>query len=144
MSRIEFKKKPRKDPGSALWTTEDGSQVFIGRDYALQNEIDEKIAERNARSCFRGCNTCGACANSKRDNVNRQVFTREDGLAIVKGPGVSYDSNKHQWVNCRECEPFRFHDCHNGVMRDTHQDAEPFTQDQLDLIKLAEDGRPLI
>lgn len=129
MSRIEFPGKSRKDAGAGqYWTDKDGSRVFIGRDYALQNDIDEKIAERNERACFKGCRTCGACSNSARDATYPKM----------------YDANEGKMIDCRACEPYRYHDCHNGVMRNTRQDAEPFTQDQIDLIELAENKRPLI
>lgn len=144
MSDITFKPKPRKDPDSALWMSDDGSQVFIGRDYALQNEIDESIRKRNARSCFRECHTCGTCANSKRDAVNPQVSTTETGLQVVRGPGESYDENSKSWINCRSCEPFRWHDCNNGFMRNSRGEAEPFTADQISLIESSETGKPLM
>lgn len=141
--KVEFKKKPRKDSGG-WWTDKDGSQVFIGKDYALQNEIDETRARTQARSCYRNCMSCGTCKASKRDNLHPQVETQPTGLKVVRGPQMSYDDNEGKWINCRDCEPFRFHDCHNGFMRDSRQEAEPFTQDQLDLIQLAVDKRPLM
>lgn len=116
-----------KRTGSGLWTDKDGT-MFIGKDYAKQNEIEEAIAKRNARSCFRACGTCGACANSHRDGTYP----------------YSYDHNARKNINCRSCEPHRFHDCNNGWFRDSYQKAEPFTDTQLDLLKLAEDGRPLM
>src|SRR4051812_47052321 len=99
--RISFPGKPRKD-SSGLWADKDGT-VFIGADYALQNEINEKLEKRNKRACFKGCMTCGACANSRR------------GCAYPR----SFDANAHKTVDCRSCEPFRYHDCNNGVMRNS-------------------------
>lgn len=127
MSRIEFKRKQRKDSGSLLWQTPDGSQVFVGRDYALQNEIDEVKETTRGRACFKECRTCGACANSARDCTHTKT----------------YDANARKMIDCRKCERFRFHDCHNGVMRNSHQDAEPFTEEQEKLIKQS-GGKPLI
>lgn len=124
--RIKFKPKPRKD-GSGLFTT-DGSDIFIGKDWALQNEIEEVREETKARSCFRECRTCGCCANSRRSCTHP----------------ISYDFNSHSTVDCRSCERFRFHDCNNGLMRDSRQEAEPFTEEQIKLIEQSEDGRPLI
>lgn len=125
MSRIEFNRKPRKDGGGMFFT--DGHQVFIGRDYLNQNDINETLEKTRARSCFRGCRTCGACANSRRD------------ATVPK----SYDYNAGKMIDCRSCEKYRYHDCHNGWMRDTRQQAEPFTPD---MIKLLEEsgGKPLI
>lgn len=125
MSRIEFKKKPRKDGAGMFWT--DGSRVFLGRDYALQNEIDEVKAKTQERACFKGCRTCGACANSRRDATYPK----------------SYDSNEGKMIDCRACEKFRFHDCHNGVLRDTRQEAEPFTPDMIKIMD-EQGGKPLI
>lgn len=140
MSKISFPKKPRKD-GAGLFTL-DGNDVFIGRDWALQNEINDTLAKTQARSCFKACRTCGACANSKRDNFTPRVVTDVKGNAQFVGPRMSYDSNAHKWVDCRSCEKFRFHDCHNGWMRDSRQEAEPFTEDAQKLF--AQGGKPLI
>lgn len=129
MTQISFKGKDRRDAGEGTWWTDkSGSRVFIGRDYALQNEIDEAIAKRNARSCFRECMSCAACKNSARDSTYPKM----------------YDDRAGKMIDCRSCEPFRFHDCANGVMRNSRQEAEPFTQDQLDLIAVAEGKRPLM
>jgi hypothetical protein len=138
---IEFKKKPRKE-GLGLFTL-DGDQVFIGKDYALQNEIDETKLRTRARACFRECRTCGACSNSKRDNFVLQVVHHADGRVETKAPTKSYDENTKKWIDCRECEPFRFHDCHNGWFRDSRQEAEPFTPDVIGLLKRS-GGKPLI
>lgn len=105
--------------------TVDGTDIVIGRDYALQNEIDEVKAKTKSRSCFKECRTCGACANSKRDNTWQ----------------YSYDKGKK--INCKSCEKFRYHDCHNGVLRNTRQEAEPFTEDMYKIMD-EKGGKPLI
>lgn len=143
MSRIEFPRKPRKDGANIWFQTEDGSRVFIGRDYALQNEIDEKKAQTRARACFRECRTCGACSNSKRDNFTPQEVKTASGLIQLKSATKSYDEHAGKWIDCRKCEPFRFHDCHNGVMRNSHQDPEPFTEEQQKFLDQT-GGKPLI
>lgn len=119
-------RKHKRKPGSDLWLTKDGT-IVIGRDYVRQNEIDEAKQKTRARACFRECRTCGACSNSRRDaTVTKQ-----------------YDAHEKRDIDCRKCEPFRFHDCHNGWMRDSHQDAEPFTEDVQNLIDKY-GGKPLI
>lgn len=127
MTRISFPKKRRKDGAGTYFQTKDGSRVVLGRDWALQNEIDETKEKTKSRGCFRECRTCGACANSRRD---------------ASWP-YSRDPDTGKTVNCNTCERFRFHDCHNGLMRDTRQDAEPFTEEQQKLIDQS-GGRPLI
>lgn len=125
MANIRVKKtQPRKERLGGFWT--DGTSVFIGRDWALQNAIDDAKRRTQNRSCFLACRTCGCCANSCRDATYPK----------------SYDENSGKKVDCRGCEPYRFHDCHNGWMRDAHGDAEPFTDEALKLFK--EGGKPLI
>lgn len=126
MTRVEFKRKSRKDPSSQLFVQGDNT-VIIGRNYALQNEIDETKKITQARACFIGCRTCGKCSNSQRD-------------ATVP---MSYDENSRKWIDCRGCEPYSFHDCQNGVMRNAYQDAEPFTAEQQKILKET-GGKPLI
>lgn len=143
MTRISVRnQKPRKH-GSDLWISKDGSQIFIGRDYAQQNAIDEAKLKTRSRSCYKECRTCGTCANSKRDNFNMQYIATEAGLTLVKGPTKSFDNVTGRWVDCRTCEPYRFHDCHNGWMRDSRGEAEPFTEEAQRLIKES-GGKPLI
>lgn len=127
MTDMRIKGKQR-EPGSGLWTDKDGSQIFVGRDYALQNEIDEVRAKTRTRSCFTECQTCLQCKGSCRDNTYPK----------------SYDSNAGKMVDCRGCEKFRFCDCRNGVYRNTRQEPEPFTPDHLSLIEMAEGKRPLM
>lgn len=119
--------KGKNRGGSQLFTNKHSDRVWKGRDYALQNEIDEAKEKTQNRACFKMCRTCGKCANSHRDSSHP----------------FSHDSNVGKKIDCRKCEPFSFHDCHNGVLRDTHQDAEPFT---FDMLKLLEEsgGKPLI
>lgn len=136
---VKVKPKPRKE-GSGLFQGARG--IVQGKDWAQQNEIDETRTSTRARSCFRECKTCGACANSNRDNFLPQAVTNPSGEVEV-APTMSYDEVSGQWIDCRECEPFRFHDCHNGVMRNTRQEAEPFTPDQLALLERT-GGKPLI
>lgn len=125
MTRISFKGKPRKE-GSGLFTLDGEDRIFIGKDWALQNEIDEAREKTRSRACFKECRTCGACSNSRRD---------------ASYP-FQFDANEAKLVSCRGCERFRFHDCHNGWMRDSRGDAEPFTEDAQKLFK--EGGKPLI
>lgn len=140
---IHIKGKPRK-PGSDIWLDKHGEVVTTsGRDLALQSEIDEAKAKTKARACFKECHTCGACANSRRDNFQHRLVEIKDGEAKLKSPTVSYDHASKEFVDCRECEPFRYHDCHNGFFRNARGEAEPFTQDVLDLIK-KHGGKPLI
>ena len=108
---------------------EDGSgQIFIGKDWALQNEIIENKEKTQSRSCFRECRTCGCCANSHRD-----------GSSCVS----SYDDNAGKRIACSTCEKFRFCDCRNGFFRNAHGDAEPFTDEVYKTLKEL-DGKPLI
>lgn len=137
---IKFKGKQRK-PSTGLYKGARG--IVTGRDWALQNEIDETRETTQARSCYRGCRTCGACANSKRDNFLPQARKTTSGITEVISATKSYDENSGSWIDCRSCEPFRFHDCHNGVMRDTRQEAEPFTPEQIALLE-STGGKPLI
>lgn len=116
-----------RTPGSELWISKDGETVFVGRDYARQNEIDENKKQTSERSCFKACQTCGHCANSRR------------GCAVPK----SYDRNAGKMIDCRSCEKFSFHDCNNGFLRDTFQRAEPFTEEHLKLLE-STGGKPLI
>lgn len=139
---ISFPKKPRKE-GLSYWTDGSGEVFAVGKDWALQNEIDEKKQLTRSRGCFKECRTCGCCANSRRDNLNTQVFTTKDGKAVFKAPTLSYDNIRKVWVDCRSCEPFRYHDCHNGWFRDAHGEAEPFTPDVIELLR-KEGGKPLI
>lgn len=122
---IRFNKKPRKDTG--LFHGPDGKTIVIGKDWALQNEIDETKKATQERSCFKACRTCGCCANSRRDSSDPR----------------SYDHNIRKTIDCRGCERFRFHDCHNGLMRDAHGEAEPFTEVQLQMLDET-GGKPLI
>jgi hypothetical protein len=124
MTRIEVVKKPRKDSGSALWQTKDGTRVFIGRNYALQNEIDENKQKTRERSCYKGCQTCGFCVNSRRNCAHPYNF----------------DNGKK--VFCEGCEKFGFHDCNNGFLRNAHGEAEPFTEEAQKLFD--QGGKPLI
>lgn len=119
----------RRSPSSlgGLFQSKDGT-VFVGHEYEKQVAINEAKANTKARACFRECLSCGTCKNSARDATYPKMF----------------DANAGKSIDCRKCEPFRFHDCHNGLMRNAHGQAEPFTQGQLDLIKVAEDGRPLM
>lgn len=116
-----------RKPTSGLWTDKDGTRVFVGSEYHLTNEIQEVKEKTRARACFRECRTCGACSNSRRD-------------ATVP---TQYDANAKRMIDCRKCERFRFHDCHNGVFRDAHQNAEPFTPDVIEMMKKT-GGKPLI
>lgn len=125
MSRIEFPKKSRKD--GELWITNDGSQVFIGRDYALQNEIDENKAKTKERSCFKECQFCSHCVASRRGCGNPR----------------SYDAHAGKTIDCRSCEKFGFHDCNNGFLRTSRGDAEPFTEEAQKLID-STGGKPLM
>lgn len=143
MSRISFPKKPRKDVFSGLYGLPGDNRIFIGKNWALQNDIDEAKAKTRARACFKECRTCGACANSKRDNFQPRAFVIKNDKWVLQNPHKSYDANAGKWVNCRDCEPFRFHDCHNGVFRDSRQEPEPFTPDVIKLLKES-GGRPLI
>lgn len=105
-----------------------GARDFVtGKDWALQNDIDEAKEKTRSRACFRECRTCGACANSARDATNPKM----------------YDAHAQKSIDCRGCEPFRFHDCHNGYMRNARGEAEPFTETQIDLIETL-GGKPLI
>lgn len=125
MSRVRVKKKPRKQ-GAGLYGLSGSDRIFVGKDWALQNDIDEAKVKTKERACFRACRTCGACANSRR--------------------GASYpyrfDANSREMINCKGCEPFRFHDCENGKMRDARQEAEPFTEDAEKYFKKG--GKPLV
>lgn len=126
MSKIKVNtKKPRKE-GLGLFTL-DGSDIYIGKDWALQNEINETMEKTRNRGCFHACGSCGSCVNSRR------------GTSYP----YRYDANAKKMKNCITCEPFRFHDCNNGWMRDSRQDAEPFTPDVIDLIKKS-GGKPYI
>lgn len=140
MTRIEFPRKPRKD-GSGLFTT-DGTDIIVGRDWAKQNDINDALARTRARACFKECRTCGSCANSRRDNFTPQVISTAGGEAKLISPHKSFDYNTRSWIDCRACEPYRFHDCHNGWMRDSDGDAEPFTEEAQKLF--AQGGKPLI
>lgn len=142
MSRIEFPKKSRKD-GSGLWTDKDGSRVFIGKEWHLYNEITEVKEKTKSRGCYKECRSCGTCANSRRDNFDRQVIILNDGSWKIKGATYSYDNVNREWVDCNDCEPFRWHDCQNGLMRDAHGQAEPFTPDVIEMMKRT-GGKPLI
>lgn len=127
MSNIHFKKQPKPRKGADLFVLPgDEGKVFIGRDWAKHNEIQENLAKTKARACFRECRTCGACSNSRRDAPYKKM----------------YDSNAGKMIDCRGCEKFRFHDCHNGWMRDSRQEAEPFTEEAQRLFK--QGGKPLI
>lgn len=126
MSKIKVNStKPRKE-GLGLFTL-DGNDIYIGKDWALQSEIDEANRRTRSRACFKGCGTCGCCVNSRR------------GTSYP----YRYDANAKKLKNCNNCEPFRFHDCNHGWMRDSRQEAEPFTDDVIDLIKKT-GGKPYI
>lgn len=122
--RIRFKGKKR----SPSEYSTDGKSLFLNREWEMQNEIERAKQRTQARACFRGCNTCGACANSRRD----ATYPKE------------YDNNAGKLIDCRKCEPFRFHDCHNGWLRNARQEAEPFTEEMTKLIEEGPGGRPLI
>ena len=139
---ISFPKKPRKE-GIGFWTDGSGEVFSVGKDWALQNEINEKKELTKSRGCYVDCRTCGSCGNSRRDNLNTQVFVTEGNKVILKAPTMSYDSVRKTWIDCRACEPFRYHDCHNGFFRDFHGEAEPFTPDVVELLRTT-GGKPLI
>lgn len=139
---ISFPKKPRKQ-GVGFWTDGSGEIFAAGKDWALQNEIDEKKILTKSRGCFKECRTCGTCANSRRDNLNTQVFVTESGRAVLKAPTQSFDWINKKWIDCRACEPFRYHDCQNGFLRDAYGDAEAFTPDVIELLRNT-GGKPLI
>lgn len=122
-----FNPKQRKDSSLKGLFTIDGKQVILGADLLRNTEVQDAKAKTRERACFRECRTCGCCANSARDCTHTKT----------------YDANAQKSVDCRGCEPFRFHDCHNGWFRDSYGDAEPFTPD---LIQLLEEsgGKPLI
>lgn len=126
MARVEVNRKQPRKGGEGLFTSDDNENIFIGRDYALQNEIDETKERTQSRSCFKGCRTCGCCANSRRD---------------ASYP-YSYDEKAGKMISCKHCEKFRYHDCHNGWMRTSHQDAEPFTEEAVKFFNKG--GKPLI
>lgn len=126
MSKIQFPKKPRADR-QQLWTTKDGEKVFIGRNYALQNQIDESKKKTQERSCFSACQTCGHCKASRRSC----------------SADYSFDTNTGKRVHCAGCERFGFCDCANGFLRNAHGEAEPFTPDHQKLLKDT-GGKPLI
>ena len=139
---ISFPKKPRKE-GVGYWTDSSGQVFAVGKDWALQNEINEKKELTKSRGCFKECRTCGCCANSRRDNFNIQFVVTESGKVSMKLPSESYDWINKKWVDCLACEPFRYHDCHNGWFRDFHGDAEPFTPDVIEMLRKT-GGKPLI
>lgn len=119
--------KPRKGAFDSLTGLYKGARDFVtGKDWALQNEIDETKEKTRARACFRECRSCGACANSARDSTYP----------------YQYDANAMKLVNCNSCEKFRFHDCHNGWMRNARQEAEPFSDEAQKLFDSG--GKPLI
>jgi hypothetical protein len=123
---IHFPKKPRKDASTKGMFTIDGSQVVIGTDLLRNTEILDAKERTKKRACFIECQTCGTCGNSRRGTSDPR----------------RYDSNAGKVVNCIGCEPYRFHDCSNGFLRDSYGEAEPFTED---VQKLFDEGaRPLI
>lgn len=119
--------KLRKDSSLKGIFTSNGEDIIIGADQLRNSEVQDARAKTHARSCFVECRTCGACANSRRDATVPTI----------------YDYNAQKKIDCRGCEPFRFHDCHNGWMRDSYGDAEPFTPDVIKIIK-EQNGKPLI
>lgn len=128
MTRISFPGKPRNPSSGLDFWTDDGHNIFVGKDWALLNEIEENKLKTQSRSCYRECRTCGCCANSIRDGSSNSRC---------------YDTNAGKRIACSSCEKFRFCDCRNGFMRNAHGDAEPFTEDQYKLLKET-GGRPLI
>lgn len=123
---MRFNAKPRKDSSLKGIFTVDGERWVIGADLLRNSDIEEHKRITRERACFRECRTCGCCANSSRDCTHPKT----------------YDANAGKMIDCRGCEPFRFHDCHNGWMRDSYGDAEPFTDEAQRLFDLG--GRPLI
>lgn len=120
MKDFRVSAKQRKDASTKGIFTIDGHEIVIGADLLRNSEVQAAKAKTEARSCFKACRSCGSCSESRRD--------------------TSYPyRNGH---NCITCEPFRFHDCNNGWMRDSYGEAEPFTEEAQ---KLFEDGgKPLI
>lgn len=125
ITKVNSQSKARKE-GLGLFTL-DGNDIFIGKDFALQNEIDESRKATKARGCFKACKACDCCAASRRGTSHPYRF----------------DSNAGKMKNCITCEKFRFHDCNNGFMRDSRQEAEPFTEEAQKLIKES-GGKPYI
>lgn len=123
---IKVKNTKSRKEGLGLFTL-DGNDVYIGKDWALQSEIDEVKAKTKAKGCFRECRSCGACSASRRDAPSPYTVDPTTG-------------KQH---NCVTCEKFRFHDCHNGFMRDSRQEAEEFTEDVQKIIR-ERGGKPLI
>lgn len=122
-----FRPKPRKDSSLKGIFTVDGKTWVIGADLLRNSDVEEAKRVTRARACFKECRTCGACANSARDATYP----------------YTYDDHERKNINCIGCEPFRYHDCHNGWMRDSYGDAEPFTPDVIKLLKES-GGKPLI
>lgn len=126
MTKVKFTGKPRKDSEIYKLPGDRSARVVSGRDVTLQAEIDANMAKTRERSCFKGCRTCGQCANSRRGCQDPR----------------SYDENAGKMVDCQGCERFRFHDCNNGFMRNARGEAEPFTEDAQKYFM--QGGRPLI
>lgn len=128
MTSISSKGKNQRF-GSLEGVFTDGSGlVFIGKDWALQNEINETKEKTQSRSCYKECRTCGCCGNSIRDGATCSS---------------QYDANAGKMVSCTNCEKFRFCDCRNGFFRNAHGDAEPFTPDVVETLRTT-GGKPLI
>lgn len=128
MTEVSFKGKNQRFGSLGGVFTDGSGSVFIGKDWALQNEITESRERTKSRTCYVECRTCGCCSNSLRDgsSCSRQ-----------------YDGNEGKTVACTNCEKFRFCDCRNGYFRDAHGDAEPFTPDVVEMMR-KNGGRPLI
>ena len=129
MTKISVKgKDSRFSSLSGDFWTDDGHNIYIGKDWALQNEITETRLKTEARACYRACRTCNHCSNSLRDGSSCSS---------------QYDANSGKMIHCTMCEKFGFCDCRNGFFRNAHQDAEPFTPDVQETIKTL-NGKPLI
>lgn len=121
---ISYPQRPRKDSSLKGIFTIDGKKVVIGADLLRNTEVADAKRKTEARSCFKACRSCGTCANSRRDS------------------SYPFSLDRGKLVGCKGCEPYRFHDCHNGWMRDSYGDAEPFTEEAQKLFD--QGGRPLI
>ena len=128
MADISFPGKNQRFSSLGGVFTDGSGMVFIGKDWALQNEINENKEKTKARSCYRECRTCGCCSNSIRDGSSNSRC---------------YDEGIGRRIACTSCEKFRFCDCRNGFFRNAHGDAEPFTPDVVEMLK-STGGKPLI
>lgn len=124
---INFPMKPRKDSSLKGIFSIDGKGIVVGADLLRNAEVQEAKERTKARSCYVECHTCGACGVSRRSTSNPR----------------RYDANAKKLIDCRKCEPFRFHDCAEGWFRDSYGDAEPLTEDVQKMFD-EQGARPLI